>query len=78
MFTYLNDVEEHYSPPEMPLLRVEIVDDTLFLAIGEWVDGYDRTEFNVTAQVAVDVQSLGDVVLASVTHETRDLKRRGR
>ena len=55
---YIQDADEAYAPAELPVLRVTLIGDVVFLAIGKQEETADSTTFTADATVGVPVADL--------------------
>jgi hypothetical protein len=71
---YISDIDEHYAPPEKPILEVGFVGDTVFL-FGRYEET-DTRKFTTSenAHVAIDADLINAVKIA-LSQEREDLKR---
>lgn len=55
---YINDADEAYAPPERPVLRVTLIGDVAFLAIGKHTETADTQTFTSEQTIGVPVSDL--------------------
>lgn len=68
---YISDNDEHYAPPEKPILEVGLVGDVVFLTIGKCDEKPDTRTFEGTETTAVAVTDLVNAIRALALSQHR-------
>lgn len=61
---YITDYEEGHAPPTLPVLYVAMVDDQVYLEIGEYEETHKERVFKMKESVCVSIDSLTRALLA--------------
>jgi hypothetical protein len=71
--TYIQDHDENYAPAEKPILRVALVGDVAFLAIGKHEETSVEQKFTTTdeQQIAIPAADLVNAIKAAAVSQAR-------
>lgn len=69
---YIEDLDEHYSPPERPVLRVALVGDAVFLSIGKLTQTHEESTFKRETEMAVPASVLMNAISVLAAAQERD------
>lgn len=71
---YLSDNDEHYAPPEKPILEVGLVGDVVFLTIGKYDEKPDIRTFEGSGTTGVSVADLVNAIkILAISQHRHDI-----
>lgn len=73
--TILTNTDEQYSPPELPVLRVEVIGGVAFLEIAKYDETHEQTTMTRIETISVDAAALVHAITNSAISDARPAKK---